>query len=387
MDNLIEPWPSAPRPERWRHLERILERQSIRMTTTTTHVPMRLRRLRILTVTGAYPAEYRPHWGTFIKSQVDSLIEQGLEVEVIRPRPGPMPWRYATAAAQVFLKTLTGRYDVVHGHYGLWCLVARLQWTTPVVASFLGSDLLGAPTADGRYARKHALVVHISRWLSLKVDAVIVKSQQMREIIPARNVFILPNGVDFDLFRPASRAEARAALGWKPDRYYVLFANDPSMPRKGFDLAQAAIERLRARGMSAELMVANGLPQTEVVRRINASNALLLSSIHEGSPNVVKEAMACNVPVVSTDVGDVAQVVGRTVGCAVCPRDPEVLAAALEVALRHTGPTTGRSDIRHLDRSAVAHQVIAVYEAVTGRTLYEQALLQPTKGGQHAETV
>lgn len=343
--------------------------------------------LRILTVTGAYPAEYRPHWGTFIKSQVDSLIEQGLEVEVIRPRPGPMPWRYATASGQVFFKTLTGRYDVVHGHYGLWCLVARLQWTTPVVASFLGSDLLGVPTADGRYARKHALVIHISRWLSRRVDAVIVKSQQMRDIIPAHNVFVLPNGVDFDLFRPASRAEARAALGWKPDGYYFLFANDPSIPRKGFALAQAAIERLRARGMPAELIVANGLPQTEVVRRINASNALLLTSIHEGSPNVVKEAMACNVPVVSTDVGDVSQLVERTAGCAVCPRDPEAIAAALEEALRHTGPTTGRSDIRHLERSVVARQVIAVYEAVIGRTLYKPTVPQPAKGGQHAETV
>jgi glycosyltransferase involved in cell wall biosynthesis len=343
--------------------------------------------MRILTVTGAFPAEYRPHWGTFIKSQVDSLIEQGLEVEVIRPRPGPMPWRYATAVVQVFFKTLTGRYDVVHGHYGLWCLVARLQWTTPVVASFLGSDLLGVPSADGRYARKHALVVHFSRWLSQRVDAVIVKSRQMRELLPARNVFILPNGVDFDLFRPASRAEARAALGWKPDWYYVLFANDPGSPRKGFPLAQAAVSCLRARGIPAELIVANGMPQTEVVRRLNASNALILTSIHEGSPNVVKEAMACNLPVVSTDVGDVAQVVGRTVGCAVCARDPDAIAAALETALRLPEPTTGRSDIEHLDRAVVARQVIAVYQAVIGQTLLEQAPAQPTQGGQHAETV
>lgn len=349
--------------------------------------PPRPRPFRVLTVTGAYPAECKPHWGTFIKSQVDSLIAQGLEIEVIRPQPGPMPVRYTSATLQVFFKTLTGRYDIVHGHYGLWCLVARLQWTTPVVASFLGSDLLGSPMADGHYARKHALVVHISRWLSQRVDAVIVKSRQMRELIPARNVFILPNGVDFEVFRPLPRADARAALGWNPDGYYVLFANDPGIPRKGFALAQSAIERLRARGLPAQLMVANGLPQRDVVLRMNASNALLLTSIHEGSPNVVKEAMACNVPVVSTDVGDVVQLIGRTAGCAVCPRDPDALAAALEVALRHTGPTTGRSDIAHLDRAVVAHQVIAVYEAVTQRALRKQTLLRSAKGSRHAETV
>ncbi len=348
-------------------------------------IPARQRSLRVLTVTGAYPAEYRPHWGTFIKSQVDSLIAQGLEVEVIRPRPGPMPLRYATAVAQVFLKTLSGRYDVVHGHYGLWCLVARLQWTTPTVVSFLGSDLLGNPTADGRYTRKDALVVRFSQWLSRRVDAVIVKSDQMRRLTPADNVYVIPNGVDFELFRPAPRHAARAALGWRPDGYYVLFGNDPTMPRKGYPLAQAAIECLRARGMPAELVVANGLPQTEIVQRINACNALLLTSIHEGSPNIVKETMACNVPVVSTDVGDVRQVIGCTQGCEVCLRDPEALALALEKALRHPAPTSGRIDISHLERSIVANQVIAVYQEAVGCAAREDAVSSSEKEGRHVE--
>jgi glycosyltransferase involved in cell wall biosynthesis len=337
--------------------------------------------LRVLMVTGAYPTERIPHWGTFIKSQVDSLVAAGVEVEVIHPKPGHMPLRYASAVLRVLRASFVKRFDVVHGHYGLWCLAARLQWSTPVVASFLGSDLLGNPTADGRYARKDALVVYLSRWIARCVDAVIVKSPEMRVIVPARKVFVIPNGVDFDLFRPTPRAEARQALGWRPDGYYVLFGNDPAMPRKGFALAQAAVERLRARGLPADLMVANGLPQPQVVPRMNASNALLLTSIHEGSPNVVKEAMACNIPVVSTDVGDVAEVVGRTAGCAVCPRDPDALAAALEVALRHPGPTTGRSDIRHLDRDVVAHQVVALYESVIGRTASQRASLSLTGEG------
>src|SRR5579864_707172 len=91
--------------------------------------------LRVLMVTGMYPTKQRPHACTFIKTQVDSLVAAGLEVEVLHPKPGPMPFRYASATVQVFLKTLTGRFDIVNGHYGLWCLVARLQWSTPVVAS------------------------------------------------------------------------------------------------------------------------------------------------------------------------------------------------------------------------------------------------------------
>src|SRR6266567_9468377 len=109
---------------------------------------------RVLMVTGAYPTAQFPHSGTFIKSQVDSLIAAGLKVELIHPKTRLVPLRYAEAAIQVFFKTLTGRFDAVHGHYGLWCLAARMQWSTAVVASFLGDDLLGTPTAGGGYSKK-----------------------------------------------------------------------------------------------------------------------------------------------------------------------------------------------------------------------------------------
>jgi teichuronic acid biosynthesis glycosyltransferase TuaC len=337
------------------------------MSTATVEQETTRKPMRVLVVTGVYPTEQLPHLGTFIKSQVDSLIAAGLEVEVIHPKSGPILLRYAVAALQVFLKTLTGRFDVVHGHYGQWALIACMQWTTPTIVSFLGTDLLGRVNARGDYSKKGTLITSISRWLCRRVDAVIVKSEGMKKAakaIATDKIFVIPNGVDFELFRPIPRAEARAALGWDQDSYFVLFGNDPKKPWKDFPLAQAAIERLHASGVTAELVVANGLPQTLVVQYLNASNVLILSSVTEGSPNIVKEAMACNVPVVSTDVGDVCQVIGRTRGCSVCPRDPDALAAALEKALRHVEPTTGRTDIAHLDRAVVAKQVIAVYEKV-----------------------
>lgn len=327
----------------------------------------KLRPLRVLMVTGIYPTERKPHAGTFIQSQVASLIEEGVEVEVIHPRPGPMPLRYAYAVWQVFRKTLRGQFDIVHGHYGLWCLVCCMQWTTPVVASFLGSDLLGSPAEMGSANKKDMLVVHISRWLSRHVSAVIVKSQEMKQSAGRLDSYVIPNGVDFDLFRPQARSEARKALGWKPEQAYVLFANDPGIPRKNYALAQAAVERLKDRGIEVELVVANGLPQATVVQYINASNVLILPSLSEGSPNIVKETMACNVPVVATNVGDVVDVIGKTKGCAVCPFDADALANALAEAIEHTEPTTGRADIQHLDLHLVAQRVIGVYRQVIGQ--------------------
>ncbi|SRR5579875_166568 len=326
------------------------------------------RSYRVLMVTGVYPTEESPHKGTFIKSQVDSLLAEGLEVEVIHPTWGPALLRYAHATLQVLRKTLSGKFAIVHGHYGQWCMIARLQWTAPVVASFMGDDLLGTVTADGGYSKISTLIVRLSRWLSRHVDAVIVKSEGMKRVVPAgANVYLIPNGVDFERFHPIPRAEARAALGWDQERYYVLFCNDPTIPVKNFALAQAAIQRLHDMGIPAELIVANGVAHSQVALYMSASNALILPSIAEGSPNVVKEAMACNIPVVASNVGDVADVIGHTRGCCVCPLQPEAFAAGLAAALHYPEPTTGRDDIAHLENSLIAKQLIAVYDQILDR--------------------
>src|SRR5947209_4106726 len=144
------------------------------MSSTSSNLQASEKPIRVLMVTGVYPTEQYPHAGTFIKSQIDSLIAAGLEVEVIHPKPGPVLFRYLTAIIQVFLKTLGRRFDIVHGHYGQWCLFARMQWTTPVVTSFLGDDLLGTVNAQGGYSKKSLMIVGMSRWLCRRVDAVIV---------------------------------------------------------------------------------------------------------------------------------------------------------------------------------------------------------------------
>jgi teichuronic acid biosynthesis glycosyltransferase TuaC len=339
---------------------------------------------RVLMVTGIYPTEQRPHAGTFVKTQVDSLIEAGLEVEVLHPNIGqPTRWRYASTSVQIWRKAFSGRYNVINGQYGLWCLICRLQWTTPVVAAYLGDDILGTIKTDGGYSFKGNLVAFLSRQLCYWVEAVIVKSEQMKQVAkgPQKKIFVIPDGINFEQFHPVGRAEVRAELGWEQDKYYVLFGNNPHIPVKNFALAQAAVERVRAKGIDIELVVASGLSHATVVQYMNASNALILSSHAEGSPNVVKEAMACNVPVVATDVGDVRAVIARTQGCTVCtPNNVEEMAAGIEVALAHTERTTGRQDTQHLSSNVIAQQIMRVYEQATGIQIQQQP--KESKGEQ-----
>lgn len=331
---------------------------------------------RVLMVTGIYPTKEKPHSGTFIRPIVEALRAQGHTVDLIHPGPAPAPLRYLWALCLVLYKTLRQRYDIVHGHYGLWCLVARLQWRSAVVCAFLGDDLLGTVTAKGTLSKKSLLVVRISRWLCRVSHAATVKSEQMRSRTGSSEVVVIPDGVDFRLFHPLPREEARAALGWEQEKYAILFANNPAIPVKNFALARQAIQRLTELGFPAELVVANGLPQSTLVLYMNACNVLLLPSLAEGAPNVVKEAMACNVPVVATNVGDVTQVIGQTQGCSVCSHDADDLARALAKALRHHGPTTGRRDIAHLEACVVLKQMLE---------LYQQAIARQSRARRHTK--
>lgn len=344
------------------------------------------RPLRILMVTGIYPTPQKPHKGTFIKSQIGSLIEAGLEVDVIHPDPDkPTSLRYLMALGQALGKTLTKKYDIVHGHYSLWGAIARFYLRAPLVCSFLGDDILGTVTADGSYSQKGKAVNRLSQILCQLSGAVIVKSQEMKQRAkgPQEKIFVIPNGINFAQFRPIPRAEVRTTLGWDQERNYVVFCNNPDIPVKNFKLAQAAIEKLHERGVEAELIVANGISHETVMQYMNASNAVILSSVAEGSPNVVKEAMACNVPVVSTDVGDVREVIGRTEGCSVCPHDAEALAAGLERAIQHNGPTTGRDDIQYLDNARIAQRLIALYRKVLGEQVADEVISGHTKEALH----
>jgi teichuronic acid biosynthesis glycosyltransferase TuaC len=318
--------------------------------------------IRVLAITAAYPTP-GSHKGAFLQSEVEGLREQGIQVDVMHLRGRA---KYLTGALKTMLSA--GNYDIIHGHYSFCGAVARAQFRRPVVITFWGSDVLRNPvlpdTRQGKFSRR------ISPRLARMADAVIVPSQEMANALPGAKITIVEQGVNFKAFRPIPQEEARRALGLNPDlnHRYLLFANSKSLPVKGWPVAEEATRLMQAHGAPVELIEVSGKPHDVVIQYMNACDVLVLPSYWEGGPYVVKEAMACNLPIVATDVGDVRRVIGRTQGCYIAERTPEDFADKLWRALHGPRRTTGRQDIAHLSRENATARVIGVYHEVLKRT-------------------
>jgi glycosyltransferase involved in cell wall biosynthesis len=282
--------------------------------------------MRVLMVTPALPSAGDPNPMASVVHQIRSLRTLGLDVEVLEVR-GRARVKYLHCLPRV--RALAEHVDLIHGHFGFCGWLARSQFRRPVVISFMGDDVLGTPNDRGRCTRVSRLVVQINRLTASTVDAVIVKSAEMARVVEPVRAHVLPNGVDLDLFRPMEPGEARRLLRW-PEGQYILFPGDPDNPRKGFPLAQRSVS-LASQQMGArlELVALKHVVLEQVPLYMNACEAMLMTSFIEGSPNAVKEALACNLPVISVAVGDVREQLAGVTRCAIVPRDAAGIAEAL----------------------------------------------------------
>ncbi len=165
--------------------------------------------------------------------------------------------------------------------------------------------------------------------------------------------------------------DCRQRLGWNPGNFHVLFATNNGDPVKRLWLARAAVERLNTDGVRAEFHCLSGVKHAEVPIWLNASNAFLLTSFHEGSPSIVREALACEVPVVSVAVGDVAEQIEGIGGCYLAAPEPADLARKL-CAVSESGQRPAcRSQLENLSHLAVAHRL---------RSFYQDILVQKVEG-------
>jgi len=244
-------------------------------------------------------------------------------------------------------------YDLVHANYGLTAPAAIAQPNLPVVLSLWGSDLMGTYGSVSKFCARHC-------------DAVIVMSEEMADELDC-DCHVIPHGVDLDRFEPMPQREARAEMGWDPDAHHVLFPYPKGREVKNYPRAERVVERVRERAdRPVELQIASGIPHELMPTLFNAADVLLLTSDREGSPNTVKEAMACNLPVVATDVGDVRSRLDGVANSHVAA-DDDRLADAVEAVLRRGQRSDGRDAIRPLSTERMAERIHGVYAEVLGQ--------------------
>ncbi len=318
--------------------------------------------MHVLAITPELPRPGEPGSMAPAARQIQSLREAGVDFTVLDLRGIPII-KYLLALPKI--RALLGQVDLVHAHFGYCGWLGRLQHRTPVVISFMGDDLLGTPDDNGRLKWFSRQMVAANKQLAARVNQVIVKSPEMARVLAPTPCHIVPNGVDLDLFQPVPRNEARRLLGWPQDDTCVLFPGNPDNPRKGHALAQAATRQAEQRlGHAVQLKQLWQVPPDQVPLYMNACDAMWMTSLIEGSPNVVKEALACNRPIVAVPVGDVADLLRHVEGCRVAQRDPLELGRAMAGVLTEYRKSSGRVELqrRGLDLPSVAERIIRIYE-------------------------
>lgn len=322
---------------------------------------------RVLVVTNLWPTEADLGYGSFVQAQMESLRPLGVEYELVFINGRESRLNYARSVVEMRRQLRAKRYDLVHAHFGLSGWVARCQWRVPVVVSFMGDDVLGRFKRSGRIT-VYGRLLQASSWLLARlVSAVIVKSREMKSRLGLDSAHVIPNGVDPGLFSPIDQAEARRSLNLDPGKKFVLFPYNSAEERKRYDLIEAAVTRGRATIPELEILHVRGVPRERMPIYMNAADVFVLASLAEGSPNVVKESMAVNLPIITVDVGDTAELIGPTQGCYLVPRDAEAMAEKIVEVCRRGTRTQGREWISRLSMENVAKQIVEVYAAVVHR--------------------
>lgn len=300
-----------------------------------------------------------------VKNQGESLKKNGIDIEYFTIKgKGINGYLKNIPILKKYLKT--HHYDVIHAHYSFCGWVSKLTLTKiPVIVSLMGSDTYGNVDLYGKKKSNSYINILSSKILQLFVKKIIVKSKNLESYTYLKNkVKIIPNGVDINKFKPIEKNICREKLNIDINYKLILFLGNPSDPRKNFNLLKNAINNIK--DVNLKIIKPYPVDNKDIVYFMNAADVLVMTSYLEGSPNVIKEAMACNLPIVSTDVGDVKEIIGDTEGCYICSYDPTDVAEKIKMALSFGKRTNGRKRIIELglDSDSIAKKIIDVYQEV-----------------------
>lgn len=330
--------------------------------------------MRILTVTNMYPFAGERYYGSFVREHVEALKGEGVEVDVVFVNPRKGKLRYLTELPRLARAMRKGSYDVLHAQHS-YCAVqtALLRGVLEIDTPLLFTIHEGEAYSSSSVGRSKALTKRLAYWKRLKrlaldlSDHVVTVDERLLAVLGYRGspYSVIAPAVDTGLFRPLDRAECRRRLGLAPDEAILFFPASAARPEKGADVFKAALACLDRK---VHVVYGGQIERAEMPLYMNAADVVVQTSHFEASPMVVKEAMACDTPVVSTDVGDVSALFGATRGCFCADRDPHKLAAALRQALELTGPVGARERVLASGSSpaSVARRYRELYHEMSG---------------------
>lgn len=304
----------------------------------------------------------------FIDRQMESLKKTGLNVQFFSIKSYESKFNYIKKIYELNRFIFNNHIDVIHAHYSYAAFTCSFSKKKPLVVSLMGEDAYGKVEKDFKTRVINLVNRLIIKMFSRKWEAVIVKSQEMKKFISHHNLHVIPNGVDFKKFYPMDRELALSRLRLDPEKEYILFGGNPDDPRKNYPLAKEVFDLVKKKIPRTSLIFLKGVPHQDIPLYLNASSCLLLTSLREGSPNIVKEAVACNLPVVSVSVGDVPERLDGLEMCAVCGFDSDKLAVEVIKTIESGHRPDNRKMIACLNIDRVARQVKAVYDMVLEST-------------------
>lgn len=308
--------------------------------------------MRVLVLTNMYPTESNVYSGIFVRDQVEALRAIGLEIDVLHINNADK-LNYFRAIPRLWRKIRDERYDLIHAHYVHSGWIARMQTRLPVIVTSHGSDTMGH---EGWFLKR----------LYPLVDALTITSKQNQDRIGLHETYLLPCGVDTEVFKPQDIRRARSLVGWDLDRKVMLYVGRDSAPKR-LDIIKQAHAVVESQRSDVDLFLATAVNHEDIPAYMNAADVFVFASETEGAPVVIKEAMACNLPVVSVDVGDVREVIASSEGCFICDRNAESMAVHVLRVIERGERSNGRETAIQYSSTAIAHKILSIYESVLSK--------------------
>lgn len=317
--------------------------------------------MKVLHITNNFPTENYPIFGIFVKEQIDSLTAQGIDNEIffINGREGGKS-AYIESLRKLRKKLSFNNYDIIHCHHSLSALIFLLTFNF-----FKFKKIISYQNDPEREGGKYLFKI-----MKILFDGIILKNINEKKL--SKKIFYLPNGVNTDFFIPMDKSECVKKLHLNTDKKYILFfdSNKGKRTQKRYDRFLEVMEILKEKGyQDTEGIILTNTKRELIPYYMNVAELHLLCSDFEGSPNSVKECISCNVPVVSTPVGNVNDLIGDISGCYISKTfEPDELAdLCIKVFQDKESKFDGRNNFlsKQLDTKSVAKKLINIYNTVS----------------------